>query len=76
MTSVVEHIPFNACKAPSTSWSRRLLVHLSGLVRQRPSSLNPEELPPHLLRDLGLADHGFRSQADHSRRTPMDWPVR
>ncbi len=76
MTSVVEHVPFNTRKAPPTSWSRRLLARLSGLVRQRLSKINPEELPPHLLRDLGLADHGFRGQADHPRRTPMDWPVR
>jgi len=76
MTSVVEHIPFNACKAPSTSWSRRLLARLSGLVRQRPSSLNPEELPPHLLRDLGLADLGFRGRSAEPRRTLMDWTVR
>jgi hypothetical protein len=76
MTSAVERVPFKARKALPASWSWRLLARLPGLGRRHLSSLNPEELPPHLLRDLGLADQGFRSQADHSRRTPMDWPVR
>jgi hypothetical protein len=64
MTSVVEHARFNACKARPASWSWRLLTGLSGLVRRRLPNLNPEELPPHLLRDLGLADQGFRHKAD------------
>jgi hypothetical protein len=41
-----------------------LLARLPGFSRQRVSSLNPEELPPHLLRDLGLADQGFRRRPD------------
>jgi hypothetical protein len=76
MASIVDHVPFRTRKAPPASLTWRLLTRLWGFIRQRQFSLNPEELPPHLLRDLGLADQGFRSQADHSRRTPMDWPVR
>lgn len=73
MTSVVEHVPFNTRKARPASWTWRLLARLPGLVRQRLSSVNPEDLPPHLLRDLGLVDRGFRGRSDHS---PMDWPLR
>jgi len=73
MTPATECYPLHTCQVPSTSWARRLLARLSGLSRQRPSSLNPEELPPHLLRDLGLADQGFRSQPD---ALLTDWPGR
>jgi hypothetical protein len=73
MTSATECYPLHTCEVPSTSWARRLLARLSGLSRQRPSSLNPEELPPHLLRDLGLADQGFRHEPD---ARPMGWPSR
>jgi len=76
MTCVVERHPLTARKAVPASWSWRLLARLSGLVRHRLSRVNPEGLPPHLLRDLGLADHGFRGQPDDPRRTPLDWPVR
>jgi hypothetical protein len=64
MTPATECYPLHTCQVPSTSWARRLLARLAGLSRQRLSSLNPEELPPHLLRDLGLADQGFRGKAD------------
>jgi len=64
MASVAEHVPFNDCRATTPSGSRRLLARLSGLFRRRLSSLNPEELPPHLLRDLGLAEQGIHSNAD------------
>ncbi len=62
MTPATECYPLPTCQVPSTSWVRRLLARLSGLSRQRLSSLNPEELPPHLLRDLGLPDRGFRGR--------------
>jgi len=61
MTSIVEQVPYRARKAPPASLTWRLLTGLWGLVRRHPASLNPEDLPPHLLRDLGLADQGFRS---------------
>ena len=65
MTPATECYPLHTRQVPSTSWSRRLLARLSGLLRQRsPSFINPEELPPHLLRDLGLADQGFRGRPD------------
>jgi hypothetical protein len=73
MTPATECYPLHNCQVPSTSWARRLLARLSGLSRRRPSSLNPEELPLHLLRDLGLADQGFR----HEPGPPLtDWPSR
>jgi hypothetical protein len=64
MTPATECYPLHTCQVPSTSWARRLLARLSGLSRQRLPSLNPEELPPHLLRDLGLTDQGFRGRPD------------
>ena len=73
MTPATQCYPLDACRIPSTSWSRRLLARLSGLSRRRLASLNPEELPPHLVRDLGLADQGFRHEPD----APLtDWPSR
>jgi uncharacterized protein YjiS (DUF1127 family) len=65
MTSVAEHVPFHSCKAPPASGSRQLLARLSGLFRRRLFRLNPEELPPHLLRDLGLAEQGIHNKADN-----------
>ncbi len=64
MTSVVEHVSCRTHKTLPASWIWRLLARLPGFVRRRLSSVNPEELPPHLLRDLGLADQGFRNQGD------------
>ena len=64
MTPATECLPLQTRQVPSISWARRLLTRLPGLSRQRPSNLNPEELPPHLLRDLGLADPGFCNTAD------------
>ena len=65
MTPATECYPLHTCQVPSTSWAERLLARLSGLSRRRTSSLiNPEELSPHLLRDLGLADQGFRGRPD------------
>jgi hypothetical protein len=61
MASIVEQAPFRTRKAPSPSLLWRLLTGTWGLVRRHQAGLNPEELPPHLLQDLGLADHGFRS---------------
>ena len=73
MTSAVEHIPI-VCKVPPAGWRR--LARLAGLFRRRPPRVNPEELPQHLLRDLGLADQGFRSLPDDPRRAAMDWLAR
>jgi hypothetical protein len=61
MASIVEQVPYRTPKAPPASLTWRLLTGLWGLVRRHQASLDPEELPPHLLRDLGLADQGFRS---------------
>lgn len=63
MASIVEQVPFRTRKAPPPSLLWRLLTGTWGLVRRRQASLNPEELPPHLLRDLGFTDQGFRSNA-------------
>jgi len=69
MTPATECYPLHTRQIPSTSWSRRLLTRLSGLLRQRsPSFINPEELPAHLLRDLGLVDHGSRGHRDPRTR--------
>ena len=73
MTPATQCYPLHTCQVPSTSWAQRLLARLSGRFRQHLSSLNPEELPPHLLRDLGLADQGFRHEPD-ARLT--GWPSR
>ena len=70
MTPATECYPLHACKAPSASWIQRLLAILPRLPRQRLSRVNPEELPPHLLRDLGLADQGFRGQPDTMQWNP------
>ena len=75
MTSAVQHVP-SVCTAPSASWGWRLLARLAGFARRRLSSLNPEELPPHLLRDLGLADRGFRGRLNDSRPAPLDRLIR
>ena len=64
MTPATECYPLHTCQVPSTSWAQRLLARLSGFSRQRLPSLNPDELPPHLLRDLGFADQGFRGRPD------------
>ena len=64
MTPATECYPLHTCEVPSTSWVERLLARLPGLSRQRVSSLNPEELPPHLLQDLGFTDQGFRGRPD------------
>jgi hypothetical protein len=63
MASIAERSPFRARKTPPTSLTWQLLRRLWDFVRQRQVSLNPEELPPHLLRDLGLADQGFQGTA-------------
>lgn len=73
MTPATECYPLHTCQVPSASWARRLLARLPGLSRRRPSILSPAELPPHLLRDLGLADQGFRHEPDAGL---TDWPVR
>lgn len=52
------------------SWN--LLTRFRGLLRKRLTNLDPEQLPPHLQRDLGFSDHGL------SGRIPMAprdfWP--
>lgn len=73
MTPATECYPLHTCQVPSASWAQRLLARLLGRSRRRPSRLSPEGLPPHLLRDLGLADQGFRHEPD-ARLT--DWPGR
>jgi hypothetical protein len=64
MTCAVDHVPLETRSARPASPTWRLLAILPRLVRQRVSGLDPERLPPHLLRDLGLTDHGFRSRPD------------
>ncbi len=48
---------FSARKALRLSWGWRLLARLRGLRRQRLPRLHAKELPPHLLRDIGLFDY-------------------
>ncbi len=64
MMPATECYPLHTRQVPATSWLERLQAWLFRFSRQRVSSLNPEELPPHLLRDLGLADQGFRGRPD------------
>ena len=56
MTSVTEHCPPRAPRVLSDSWIRRLLAVVPRLAKRRLSQLDPNQLSPHLLRDLGLGD--------------------
>jgi len=57
VTSEFEQALFSARKAPWLSWGWRLLARLRGLRRQRLPRVHVKELPPHLLRDIGLVDY-------------------
>jgi hypothetical protein len=59
--------------ASSSSWIRRLLAVLP-VATQRPASLDPRELAPHLLRDIGLSEHGFAGE--DASRMRAEWPAR
>ena len=60
MTSATEQCLPHAHKALSPSWTRRLLAFVPQLVGRRASRLEIDQLPPHLLRDLGLGDPACR----------------
>ena len=55
-----EQASFDACNAPLVPRRWRLLARLRDLVRQRLSKVHVKELPPHLLRDIGLTDDDLR----------------
>jgi uncharacterized protein YjiS (DUF1127 family) len=60
MTSATEQCLPHPRKALSDSWTRRLLALVPQLVRRRTFRLDLDQLPPHLLRDLGLGDPACR----------------
>jgi hypothetical protein len=72
MLPIIESVPLNCRKTPLESWAWRLLTGLPSLVRRRLTSVDPEELPPHLRRDLGLTDLGLPCNSGPSR----DWWIR
>jgi len=57
VTSDFEQALFSGRKAPRLSWGWRPLARLRGLGRQRLSRVHMKELPPHLLRDIGVVDY-------------------
>ena len=58
MTPATECYPLHPPKAAPAwvAWAWRLLTALPRLIVRRPPFLNPQHLPPHLRRDLGLMD--------------------
>jgi hypothetical protein len=62
MTSTSEQCLPHARQAWPDSWARRLLALVPQLARRRTSPLNPDQLSPHLLRDLGLGDPACRDE--------------
>jgi len=57
VTSDFEQALFSARKAPRLFWGSHLFARLRGLRRQRLSRVHVRELPPHLLRDIGVVDY-------------------
>ena len=60
MTLLTEGCPPHAPTALPEPWTRRLLALVPRLIGRRAARLDPDRLPPHLLRDLGLADPACR----------------
>src|SRR5262245_553870 len=61
MTLLTEGCPPHAPMALPEPWTRRLLALMPRLNRApRAARLDPDRLPPYLLRDLGLADPACR----------------
>lgn len=65
MTPVAECYDVQTPRIPRTSWTRRLLAIVPSFARSRLASLDPETLPPHLRRDLGLPDLGIGGGPDN-----------
>jgi hypothetical protein len=63
VTSEFQQALFSARKALGLSWSWRLLARLRSLRRQRLPSVHVKELPPQLLRDIGLVDYDRRRRS-------------
>ena len=59
MLPTVQCVPVKMPQSRPGSWN--LLARLHGLLRNRPTTLDPEQLSPHLSRDLGFSDHDLRS---------------
>ena len=62
MTSATEHCVPHPPRALRVSWTRRLLAFVPQLARRRAARLDLDQLPPHLLRDLGLGDPACRDK--------------
>jgi len=65
MTPAAECYAVQTSEVPVISWTRRLLALVPSFARSRLGSLDPETLPPHLRRDLGLTDVGIGRGPDN-----------
>ena len=66
MLPITQTAPFEPCQDRPVSWN--LLTRLRDLLRNRAATLDPQELPPHLSRDLGFSDHDHRALAPMAPR--------
>jgi hypothetical protein len=74
MLPIVETAPFKLHQRRPGFWI--LLARLQGLLRNRLSRLEPEQLPPHLQRDLGFSDYAARGRSDLPPMAPRDFWLR